>query len=170
MLETSHFASSFTLTCVAKMDKPSKGNTGPRKRGGRVFMGISWSRPQPMGIGVLVENTFSNMPTQDCLFGGDVILQVSDEPVAKPEDVVFFWDRAAAGAVRFTVKRQETHRFAIGKAAMDNLRIHLQEDASAPIVATVSWKNNQGEETHGGSAPEELLHTLQQPGFPSLGD
>ena len=163
-----HLPSSSSLTCVAMMLKPSRGQHR-RQHGQRVFMGISWN-PESVGEGVVVEHSFAGMPTHDCLFGGDCILQVSGEAVATPEDVVFYWDRAASGPVSFVVRRMETHRFTVGALALKQLRILLQEDAAAPIVASIAWKDATGQDAFGHAPPACLLHALQQPGFPIVGD
>lgn len=102
--------------------KPSVKTSNRRTRGTRQFMGISWGIIDPNRpiAGVRTAYTFIGLPSAGHLVGGDIILRVSDEPTSTNQDVVFHWERAAAGdTVIFHVHREETHKLVLSHDARD---------------------------------------------------
>jgi hypothetical protein len=156
-LPTEDAAASFLVSVlVRKPSAPSwKGRSARRQ-----FIGVSWDLVPPPPVGVRLKHTFLDLPSAGCLFAGDVIERVADEPVGTAEDVVFHWERVKPGRVAFSVRRTETHRFVLNHAALRGLELTWHEQppyAPAPVVETTN-------------ATPELLRALQQPAAPHPGD
>ena len=141
------------------LDKPSTG-TFSKSKTARVYLGVAFPDPEfwPAGaVGVPISCTFFNFPSCGRLFGGDEIRAVSDEPISRTPDLVFFWDRAPPGRVVFDVARHETHRLVVGATALQHIEIQWKEMTPAPIVLSTT-------------ASEDHLRLLQQPAFLESGD
>ena len=132
----------------------------PSRRRRRSFIGLSWevSLAEKPLIGVKTKRTFIGMPSCGTLVGGDVVLRVQDLPVANDEDVVYHWERAAAGPVRFHVLRTETHRLSLSAAALRELEVTWSDQhAPLPVVSATN-------------ATDAWLRVVQTPAVPQAGD
>lgn len=124
---------------------------------GRRFLGVSFSQKPADNVDCTIAATFVSLPSAGCLFAGDRVKAVEDKPVARPSDLVFYWDGVAAGPVAIDVIRRETHRFMLSAAALRLFELQWDLNVCAPVIVATS------------ATPDRLVR-LQQPGFLQRGD
>ena len=168
-MSNEHVASPAAVYTIAvAVFKPAT-KTSLRRGTKRQFIGVSWNSIDKPPVGVRIGYTFTGLPSAGHIIGGDVILRVAEEPVNSAQDVVFYWDRAAAGtSVLFHLQRKQTHQLVLDRESRDAvLAMGFRTEpgfAPAAILAGTKSTTPAGTSSRPVSSVAAEMANVAQPG------